>query len=109
MNTLPEDIQSKVFEFKDGDDKYWRNKFKNGVLNELECFPKEVPWCEFLWGGYANRHGCCDLCDSWCEKFGYEFTDKDHKYLGYTWDDLSPCTQQYIFKRHVSNKRIFLD
>ena len=108
MNTLPEDIQSKIFEFKDGDDKYWRNKFKNGVLNELECFPKEVPWCEFLWGGYANQHGCCDLCDSWVTA-GYVYNDKDHKYWGYAWDDLSHFSQQYIVKRHISNKRIFLD
>ncbi len=96
MNTLPEHIQNTIFEFKDGDDKYWRNKFKNGVLKELECFPKEVPWCLFLWGGYANQHGCCDLCDSWSSRHNVEYTDRNIKFDGYAGDGLSPGAYTHL-------------
>ena len=36
MDTLSEDLVSKIIEFKHGDVKYWKNRFTSQVLNELK-------------------------------------------------------------------------
>ena len=103
---ITDDIKNKIIDFTHGDDKYWKYKFKN-VMDELISIPTGIPWCEFLWGGYANHRGCCDYCDSF-EVYPY-INDRDHKFFGYEWENLPFKIQEHIIRRHSSNKKIFLN
>ena len=71
MELLRNDVTEKIFDFKNGDDKYWKKKFKK-VMNELSENGKCV-YCKRIYLlrdkiSYDTVDGLCPNC---CETFEY--------------------------------------
>ena len=88
---ITDDIKNKIIDFTHGDDKYWKNKFKD-VLKELEVcwYALDVAWCNFV--------GAPRVC-LYCEGRP-EWNDKHYKYMSLLWNQLSPLFRKYMLEEH---------
>jgi hypothetical protein len=62
MYNLPEEIQNKIIEFKNGDEQFWKNKF-NDVINEINSYNSENILSKYFEARYYNFKQLCTDVD----------------------------------------------
>ena len=85
MESLPTEVKDKIIDFKNGDNKYWKNEY-NKVMNEINNI-KTCVYCKRRFNKvdlldyiYICNEELCDVCDDeWAygqhcwEKYGGHF------------------------------------
>ena len=80
MQNLPTEVKEKIIDFKNGDNKYWKNEY-NKVMNEINNI-KTCVYCKRRFNKvdlldyiYICNEELCDVCDDeW--GFGQHFWEK---------------------------------
>ena len=79
MESLPTEVKDKIIDFKNGDNKYWKNEY-NKVMNEINNI-KTCVYCKRrfnkvdLLNIYICNEELCDVCDDeW--GFGQHFWER---------------------------------